>query len=177
MSKTSEALRAQLFVDPNLNVYAILDGASVAGLLGKLYSPDAPEHHCLLSGELEPDLAEAAPYLVRLEKEGAFTDWLLSHGWGAHWGVYCGAAADLNTVRRHLRSLLRVRSPEGQPLFFRYYDPRVLRVYLPTCDSLEMDTFFGPLSWYLCEQEDPDEAILFRRGVEGPESQTLTIGG
>ena len=44
--------------------------------------------------------------------------------------------------------------PDFQPLYFRYYDPRVLRVYLPTCDADELRTLFGPISRLLCEDEE-----------------------
>lgn len=37
---------------------------------------------------------------------------------------------------------------------FRYYDPRVLRVYLPTCRPDELRTVFGPIRSYLVEGED-----------------------
>jgi hypothetical protein len=30
-------------------------------------------------------------------------------------------------------------------LLFRYYDPRVLRVYLPSCRPSELETVFGPV--------------------------------
>ncbi len=38
------------------------------------------------------------------------------------------------------------RSEQKAPLVFRYYDPRVLRVYLPTCSPAEFARFFGPIS-------------------------------
>lgn len=54
-------------------------------------------------------------------------------------------------LRRHFRRFLRVTDEQGQPLMFRYYDPRVLRVYLPTCTAEELALVFGPVSAYLIE--------------------------
>ena len=63
------------------------------------------------------------------------------------------APADLRTMRNHFRKLLTVYDPNGKPLLFRYYDPRVLRVYLPTCNAEELATIFGPINSYLLEDE------------------------
>ena len=71
-----EELHRQLFGVEDRHVYAIVDGASVDGLLPKLREL-GPEHCCLFSGELAPDLAEAAPYLIRLAPDGAFTTFVL----------------------------------------------------------------------------------------------------
>ena len=54
---------------------------------------------------------------------------------------------------RHFRQFLRVRDEAGREFFFRFYDPRVLRVYLPTCNSEELRTFFGPVELFSMEGE------------------------
>lgn len=156
----TEALGASLFAEDGANAFAVIDGASSAGLLDKLYGLQ-PEFACLYRGELAPDMAEVAPYLVRLEPETEFAEWVFAEGWGKHWGVFALAHASLREMRRHFRSFLTVYDPEGRPLLFRYYDPRVLRVYLPTCDARELQTVFGPVSAYLLEGEDPNELLRF----------------
>ena len=142
--------------------YAVLDGAAIPDLLDELYANgERPEFACLYRGELEPDIAAVAPYLVRLDPESAFTDWLLTHGWGKHFGIFARSAAGLEMVRRHFRKFLRVKGPEGNILYFRYYDPRVLRVYLPTCVAAETETLFGPVECYMAEVEGTDKAMVF----------------
>jgi len=162
--KTSVAvsLRRELFVDETANVYAILDGASVPGLLGKL-DEHSPEHVCLFTGQDDPELAETAPYLVRLDAESPFMDWVLEKGWGKHWGIFAAVPAEVpfRDLRKHFRSFLRVRDPDGNPLLFRYYDPRVFRVYLPTCNAEEMQTIFGPAGMLMLEGEQAAELLRF----------------
>jgi hypothetical protein len=158
---TVQALNRQLFSDPKLNTYAILDGAAIPMLLDKLWEEE-PEHCCLHSGQLEPDLAETAPYLVRLEQDSAFTNWVLGEGWGEHWGVFAKSEADLQTMRKHLRKYLVVKDPGGKSLYFRYFDPRVLRIYLPTCNAEELEFIFGPISSFEMEAEDPNTIMAFR---------------
>lgn len=148
-----------LFADEDLNTFAVLDGASVPGLLDKLYGLN-PDFHCLFRGALEPDMAEVAPYLVRLDADGEFTRWIISHGWGNHWGIFAVSDRDIRAMRRHFRAVLTVYDESGNPLHFRYYDPRVLRRYLPTCNREELKTVFGSVISYLVESED---ANLIRR--------------
>jgi hypothetical protein len=70
---------------------------------------------------------------------------------------------DPSNLRHHLRKFLRVQDEDGRRLFFRYYDPRVLRAYLPSCTSEELDTVFGPIGAYLAEAADGEALIEFRR--------------
>jgi hypothetical protein len=53
-----------------------------------------------------------------------------------------------------------VYSPEAKPMYFRYYDPRVLRIYLPTCNAQELATVFGPVTSFVLE--DADASTLLR---------------
>jgi hypothetical protein len=173
----AQALYERLFADEAANVYAVLDGASVEELLPKLYELE-PEYECLYRGELEPDMAEVAPYLVRLDPESEFAAWVLGEGWGRHWGVFAVTDAELRAAHKHFRSFLTVYDPAGKPLRFRYYDPRVLRVYLPTCNAEELRAVFGPVSCYLFEGEDPNTLLRFRLdgGALGREAVKLDEG-
>lgn len=151
----------QLFAIPETRVYAILDGASVPRLPQTLEQMEV-ESECLFRGELDPELALVAPYLAVVQQPGhPFTDWLLQEGWGQHWGVFAVSKADFRNLRMHLRAFLKVYGPDLKPLYFRYYDPRVLRVYLPTCDEQESRTVFGPVLRYVVEDEDPSVLLKF----------------
>lgn len=155
----AERLRALLFKEEQ-STYAVLDGASIPDLLERLET--APEEHaCLYRGELHPELAARAPYLVKLRADGDFTRAVITQGWGAHWGVFAITATGFEALRRHFRTFLRVRGPEGQVLYFRWYDPRVLRIYLPTCSATEIAQVFGPVTTYVCEGESADQALEF----------------
>jgi hypothetical protein len=161
----SERLARYLFAAPDVGTFAVLDGASVPDLRMHLFE-DEPEHVCLFRGELTPDMAEVAPYLIKLDPHDRFTQWLLHEGWGEHWGVFVVTQAGLRSLRTHLRSLLWVRDADGRELFFRYYDPRVLETFLPTCDGEQLDEFFGPAAAFLFESgpetDRPAGAALVR---------------
>jgi hypothetical protein len=146
---------------PPPQVYALLDAARSELIFRKLGESDI-EVECLYRGEKARELADVAPYLVHLQRENPFTRWVLENGWGKSWGIFLGSSASLNELRRHFRTFLMVYDEEGTPLYFRYYDPRVLRVYLPTCNAEELKTVFGPVEQYLLEDEDPSTALRFR---------------
>ena len=158
---TIDRVREQLFsTREGSKVYAVLDGAS-AERLPQVIAQHGVESVCLLRGEVDTDLAQVAPYLVRLDPKSPFTDWVLNEGWAKHWGIFVVSKSDLRTLRQHFRSLLTVYSADKVPLFFRYYDPRVLRTYLPTCTPDELMAVFGPAERYVLEAEEGKEVLRF----------------
>lgn len=178
----NQVLRPHLFPDQaggGLKTYTILDGAAIPDLLDHLYGDPRPEFVCLYRGELEPDMAECAPYLVQLQPDTPFTDWLLAEGWGKNWGIFALAPVDLKTLRKHFRTFLMVKRMDGKQLYFRYCDPRVLRVFLPTCDRGELVTLFGPVSAYCLEDQAPNRMIRFTRHVSNGSLAThvITVSG
>ena len=160
--------------DARQQLYAVLDGASMPNLLA-LLTQQHVTHVCLLPGELDPELAQVAPYLARLETQSAFAELVLARGLGQHWGILAATDADFRTLRMHFRKLVSVWDPDGKPLFFRYYDPRVLRVYLPTCNAEELVELFGPISAYYAEGETADTLIRFTLAANGLGQQTLSL--
>jgi hypothetical protein len=174
MSDRVDDLREKLYGEENAPIYAILDGASVPGLLQK-FADEEPPHECLYAGDLKPDMQEVTPYVVKLDSESPFTEWVLDRGWGQHWGIFLESGADLAALRRHLRSFLTVHDPNGKPMLFRYYDPRVMRVYLPTCNAEELKAVFGPVQSYMMEDESGAGMLRFRvkNGVLAKQSEPV----
>lgn len=152
-------------------VYLLVDGArdpELAALIrfGKL------EYSCLFTGRLTPRLQAAAPYLVHLSAGSPLSRELLARTWGNSGGILTLGRADvtLEQQRRHFKKFLRVQDEDGRVLQFRFYDPRVLRIYLPTCTADELQRFFGPVSRIVMESADGaaplDYAVV--RGVLAP---------
>jgi hypothetical protein len=158
----NDALRDLLFRDSDLSVYAVLDGAMIPDLRGRL-SAAREESACLYRGELGDDLLATAPYLVKLRADGDIAKWLWNEGWGRSWGIYVVTTTGFEALRRHFRHFLRVRDYAGKVLYFRYYDPRVLRIYLPTCNSGEIATVYGDIARFVCEDEHRGQAIEYPR--------------
>jgi uncharacterized protein DUF4123 len=153
-------LAGVLFSKLETPVFAILDGASIPTLVKSLYE-HKPEYCCLYRGELEPDMASVAPYLVRLEPNDKFCELVLREGWGAHWGIFLISQSTLRALRDHFREFHTVELPNQRTVIFRYYDPRVLRSFLPACNATELTTFFGPVQCFVAEGETPEAGVKF----------------
>ena len=174
---TPEKLFEGLLTEEGDEVCAMLDGASVPGLLDRLESDRSLEVECLFRGKLEPDMAEVAPYLVKLELESEFTEWVVGTGWGQHWGSFVTSRRGFRALRNHLRSLTLIYRRDGTPLYFRYYDPRVLRIFLPTCAPAQLKQMFGPVDAFLAESEAGDAASIFRLSGEALSAVQRRLGG
>lgn len=143
--------------------YALIDGAREEGIY-RAIADSGLEHASLYEGA-DDALREVAPYLVRLKPEAALTRRLVDGAWGQSWGVLVRTTAGFADLRRHFRTFLRVRSHDGRILYFRFYDPRVLREYLPTCNTDELKQVFGPVRHFLVEGQDGRTLITFELAV------------
>jgi Domain of unknown function (DUF4123)/FHA domain len=157
-------------------LYAILDAARDIRIMALLMQ-SKEEHQSLYEGVQGAKLSQVAPYLVRLDRGSLLLGSLLLEGWGKSWGVYLTCASELAEVRRHLRRFLEVQLPDGKQVYFRFYDPRVLRVFLPTCTAEETNQFFGPIKNYVCEDEKPDRALQFVNTGNGADKKVVDLAG
>jgi hypothetical protein len=155
------ALRAE--PDP---VFAVLDAARDARILELLHESVEP-YRSLYEGVKGEALGEVAPHLVELPRGSRLLDRLVHEGWGRRWGVYLASRGTFDEVRRHLRRFLKVRDEAtNAKLYFRFYDPAVLRVILPTCDVRQTQQIFGEIACFLVEGER-GEALRFAEGGPG----------
>ncbi|WP_224247232.1 DUF4123 domain-containing protein [Hyalangium gracile] len=133
------------------NLYAVLDAARSDRIL-TLLRESVEEHRSLYEGPQGVALAEVAPYLVQLPKGSLLLSSLVQEGWGKAWGVFLTSDAAFNELRRHLRKFLMVEleGSDGR-FYFRFYDPRVLAQFLPTCAAQQKADFFGPVTSFTYE--------------------------
>lgn len=145
-----------------VNVYAIVDPARDERVYYEMYR-EARAYACLYAGKIDPAVAVAAPYVLPIDRDAPFTKRLLSLMWGRSGGVFVTSRIPLEDMRRHLRRFLIVGTEEGKRVYFRYYDPRVLRPYLRTCTPRELDYVFGPILRWVTEGEEEDALLEMSR--------------
>ena len=155
-------------------LFAILDAARDIKILNLLLKHQ-PQCQSLYEGAQGAKLAQVAPYLVELPHDSPFLEVLVREGWGNSWGVYLTCDQDFAVVRRHLRHFLEVTLPEGKQVYFRFYDPRVLRVYLPTCTPDETRAFFGPIRSYFIEGAEPEQLLQFSVADYGVKKKVIPV--
>ena len=110
-----------------------------------------------------------------MPQKSALLDTLVHQAWSKSWGVFLTSDKPLKDLRTHFRHFLTVKLPDGKQVYFRYYDPRVLRLFLPTCLPEETTQFFGPVKHFLMEAEAPNLALHFTRGPKGAAQKELHL--
>jgi hypothetical protein len=155
-------------------LYALLDASREPSVL-KVILESKEEHQSLYEGAQGAQLAHFAPYLVRVPNKSPLIDTLAQQAWSKNWGIFVTSDLPLKELRPHFRRYLNVKLPDGQQVYFRYYDPRVLRLFLPTCFPEEADQFFGPVKHFFMEAEDPKLGLHFTRSPKGAAAKELQL--
>lgn len=157
-----ETLLALHFFDQTENLYAIVDASRAARPLQLLHEA-VDEHRSLYDGRKGETLADVAPYLVSFRKDSRLIERLVREGWGAGWGIYLSCSRPFKEVRRHLRRFLMVEDDDtGEKYYLRFYDPKVLRVLVPTLTPRQRAGFFGDVDIFYAEG-DRGEICQFSR--------------
>jgi hypothetical protein len=129
----------------------VLDAAQDKRIL-QILRAAVEESRSLYEGNEADELAEVAPYLVALPGQSRLLPRLIEEGWGQSWGIYLSSRRPFKEVRRHLRRLLLVRVKEtGRPLYFRFYDPKVLDLVLPIFTARQHQLLFGDIDAFVYE--------------------------
>jgi hypothetical protein len=101
-----------------------------------------------------------APYLIELDERSLIL--LLENVWSEPWGILLYSSASVAALAAHFRRLIRVRSIDNSEWLFRFYDPRVLRRYLPTCTAAECQVMFGDVGAFGMIDEEGSVSWLRR---------------
>src|SRR5215211_2202012 len=113
----------------NHNHYILLDAARMDEDMDTAQELN-PHFDSLYRGGSKETLAEVAPYLFSFEKDTEFSQWYLENGWGDSWGILFSSKASFEECHKHFRKFLLVKNEKGDELYFRFYDPRVLKIFL-----------------------------------------------
>ncbi len=142
-------------------LFGILDGARSDEVLAKLAKEEV-RYESLYQGMEEEDfLYEVSPFLVLLKKDTALFRWWTSERWGESLGIFFTSSDSFEHLVRHFQKFLTARVKDGNERYFRFYDPRVLRVYLPTCTVEELNLFFGNINCFIIESKDGKSILSF----------------
>ena len=130
----------------------------------------------LYLGESEESLSAVAPYLFFCQEHSKFQKWVKENGWGNSWGTILHAMVPQSELQRHFRKFLIVKTYEKEEYYFRFYDPRVLKIFLPTCDKQQILEFFGPVKYFIVEGDTKKDAIKFWQENGVLKQQKLAVG-
>jgi hypothetical protein len=154
-------LREALAAAPGQRVFGVVDAAQCVDLSYEAKLQYGKEIRSLFLPEVQTELWDVAPYLVPIDVDSGYLEnW--ARRWGANAGVLLVTAADEDALYEHMRKVFVVEDEEGQEYFFRYYDPRVLRTFLPTCSKEQLEEFFGPVVEIIVESGTGDGPLKLR---------------
>lgn len=140
--------------------YLLLDGAILEQQLNQAKGLNE-NHRSLYRGETDPEIEAVGPFLFVYPHSEAFRAWYCENGLNDHWGILVDAPSSFDEIYAHFRRFLMVKTEDGQQLYFRFYDPRVLRIFLPTCDSGQLRELFGPVHSFACSIPESHNTLQF----------------
>ena len=89
-----------------------------------------------------------------------------------------GSCLPLAELRRRFRQYTMVELPDGETAYFRFYDPRVFRVFIPTCNASECQSIFAGIKAFYADGSDGSSMLRFRLKSAGQVSiETLFDAG
>lgn len=137
--------RESLWADTQQRVYAALVAAHVPGLRERLAQGDVDDWDGLWTGELDALERVAAPVLVTLRRQSAFTDWLLGEAAGSFdgWGAIAQSRLPFLAMRMHGRALCKAQLPNGQAIRIDWMDPEVMEALLPVAAPDQLQRVFA----------------------------------
>ena len=141
--------------------YLLLDAARMARHFDVFREKDC-HYECLYEDRSRDDLASVAPYLVTIASGNDLLPWIKDNGFGNAWGVFISAAVGFETLLQHFRKFLVTKTPGTGEQYFRFYDPRVLKRFLPAATAPAIIDFFGPGEAFIAEADTKKDAIAYR---------------
>lgn len=126
------------------SIFLVLSGTSDAAPVSHFYRTDGMTGRPLFLGTKYASWHEVMPFLVQVSLESSFLDWIDetdSIDWG--WGLVSHSSFD--EVFCHIRSLTKIFLPDGQEVFFRYWDPRYFGAILENADEVRRAQLMGPV--------------------------------
>lgn len=119
--------------------YVVMDGAQAPTSVADFYSSDGENAIPLFAGTTFEEQLESGPWLLP-DPPAAF---VAVHPSPAGFGLICDQPIEI--VQRHWQSLIEAVR-EGEAVWFRFSDPRVLLPMLNSMTPDELDSVLGPCS-------------------------------
>lgn len=143
------------------HTYAIIDALKKPDIAVLLDAYET-EWSCLWKGELGEQFSLYAPYIVRLEKDKPFTEWLIRSSRGNGWGIFIRSYLSLNELTHHLRKFNQLYDEVNKMwVMFRYYAPETVREFIPFLPADDFAEFTTGLTNIICENPKEKNSLVF----------------
>lgn len=159
--------------EDNCNLFAIIDSARNEDVFRYLVTGNV-QYKSLFEGTMDVQSYGVSGFLVECKQGSPLFDWMTREAWGDSCCIFFTSEASFDELFSHFQKFNRVYLEDDQVVLFRYYDPRVLRVYLPTCNRAEVELFFGEVISFYAELEDKQHMNSFRKN-DAPKDKPLQV--
>jgi hypothetical protein len=173
VEKVHQSVLDWLF-DTKLPLYCLLDPGAHAMIPSLLAQASEPKES-LYEGDADSMLAKFAPYVIHLAPDSDLLHALVENGWGQGWACFFTSEAPLEELGKHFRKFFMVQLEGGNEVYFRFYDPRVLRGFLPAGSADELAAFFGPVQVWLIEAKNSAMMLKFTNASDGLRTVTIPL--
>lgn len=141
-----------------LGIYVLFDPAASESLPGELFlKEDEPNYQLLFMDTEFAELVSASPYLVKVDNDSPFLTWCIEQAEITNnhlFPIIYLSSHTVETQLAHWRSLLKVNTPEGEPMLFRFSDPRILFAYLGASKREQQQLLLGPVDELFIHAEE-----------------------
>ena len=158
-------------------LFALIDGARVPKLWVTLHELEI-EHVPLFRESPTEDIIHVTPFLVRVDPAGLMPVWLTMEQVALETALFLTAEAGLQELLTHFRRYLLIRDAAGKPVYFRFYDARVLPAFLEAATPGEARGFFGAVRRFFVWDSaggTKESQVVFRGWSLPPEAQALPL--
>lgn len=138
-----------LIFDPSINEsYALM-------ILQKYFA----QNQSLFKGTKDEVLENVSPWIFRIENN--FSEVINNEsGLSLVGSVFIECDSGMEAIVRHLQQFI-YQVINGREYFFRFWDGRVLKKFLPTCSPVQLKEIFGPLKIFATDSESPEHVAEF----------------
>ncbi|EPX78583.1 DUF4123 domain-containing protein [Litoreibacter arenae] len=149
--------------------FVLLEAARFFGL-PEMLETSGLEYGCLFQGGSSSELADVAPYLLRLTPDAELLRHLLSgrgpddppwQMWPRAGACFLRSAADLTTLIKHFRKFTRVFDERtGRWNYFRFYAPEVMLSVVANMERAQFERFTKGIDYFAVPNGTDNLAIL-----------------
>ena len=159
----------------SMPLYAVLSNVSDAQAVKNYYITDSSQTpYGLYTGTPYEHWFSVMPMLVRLDEHSPFLDWVNNTEY-KDWGWLARSHLPFEDICAHLRSLTQAIMPDGETVFFRYWDGEYLSIMLDYFTDSWQDVllplpFTGLITnrtWCMCHLNKPCKHRLGGRCQKG----------
>ncbi|WP_339437858.1 DUF4123 domain-containing protein [Pseudomonas sp. EA_15y_Pfl1_P104] len=151
--------------------YLLLDGAQIDNLSERLlYQGENTKFQSLYQHTAYNKLADIGPILVPVSPSSPLAH-IFALAWSATAGIWLESEAGEDVVFQHLRSLIHARVEGDATVLFRYYDPRIMRLWLTGLEPQARDRLMGPIRLILLPELAHDSGCIRQENPEQPIGQ------